>query len=303
LFVIPWKQHWIIGTTDTEWNLDLAHPAASARDVDYLLETLNPLLVRPLARTDIEGIYAGLRPLLAGESDATSRLSREHAVSESVSGLITVAGGKYTTYRIMARDTIDLVARDLPKRVPPSCTDKTQLLGAEGYWGAWNRREGMAQQSGLHTSQIEHLLTRYGALTSDLLALIRDRPELGEPLHGAPAYLAAEVVYAASHEAALHLEDVLTRRTRISVETFDRGTVAAPAAADLMGDVLGWDRQTRDREVAFYQARVAAERDSQQQHDDRSADVTRLEAPDVRLADRAEGVSILHIVDRRGDTS
>ena len=131
----------------------------------------------------------------------------------------------------------------------------------------------------------------------------RRAPELGEPLHGAPAYLAVEVVYAASHEAALHLEDVLTRRTRISVETFDRGTVAAPAAADLMGDVLGWDRQTRDREVAFYQARVAAERDSQQQHDDRSADVTRLEAPDVRLADRAEGASILHIVDRRGDTS
>jgi glycerol-3-phosphate dehydrogenase len=301
LFVIPWKRHWIIGTTDTDWNLDLAHPAASAKDVQYLLDTLNPMLDQPLERGDIEGIYAGLRPLLAEESDATSRLSREHAVSESVSGLITVAGGKYTTYRVMSRDTIDVAARELPKRVPPSCTDKTQLLGAEGYFGEWNRREATAQQSGLHVSQVEHLLTRYGSLTKDLVALIAERPELGEPLEGAPAYLAVEVVYAASHEAALHLEDVLTRRTRISVETFDRGTEAAPRAAELMGEVLGWNRETREREIACYLARVAAERDSQEQIDDRSADVTRLGAPDVRLADRRGDAPVVRLADRHGD--
>lgn len=285
LFVIPWKQHWIVGTTDTDWNLDLAHPAASARDVEYLLDTVNTVLSTPLTRNDIEGIYAGLRPLLAEEEDATSRLSREHAVSESVSGLITVAGGKYTTYRVMARDTIDLVASALPKKVPPCCTDRIPLLGADGWVGAWNRREVSARESGLHVSQVEHLLSRYGSLTSELLDRIALQPELGEPLEGAPAYLAAEIVHAASHEAALHLEDVLTRRTRISVETFDRGLGAAPAAARWMATVLGWDEATVQRELRHYQLRVEAERDSQEQLDDRSADARRLGAPDVRMGD------------------
>jgi glycerol-3-phosphate dehydrogenase len=286
LFVIPWKQHWIIGTTDSDWKLDLAHPAASARDVGYLLETLNTVLAEPLTKQDIEGIYAGLRPLLAEEDDATSKLSREHAVSEAVSGLITVAGGKYTTYRIMARDTIDLVARELPKKVPPSCTHETPLLGAEAYEAAWNRREVTARESGLHVSQLEHLLTRYGSRSSELLELIEEDPELGQPLDGAHSYLTVEIVYAASHEAALHLEDVLTRRTRISVETFDRGLRAAPIAARLMAGVLGWDEQAVAREVRNYQLRVEAERESQEQLDDLSADATRLGAPDVRMGDR-----------------
>ena len=287
LFVIPWKQHWIIGTTDSDWNLDLAHPAASARDVAYLLDTLNEVLDQPLTKADIEGVYAGLRPLLTGEDDATSQLSREHAVSESVSGLITVAGGKYTTYRVMARDTIDLVASELPKKVPESCTDESPLLGAEGYEAAWNRREESARESGLHPSQVEHLLSRYGSLTSELLALATERPELAQPLEGAPPYLAVEIAYAASHEGALHLEDVLTRRTRISVETFDRGMTAAPAAAHLMAQVLGWDDATLERELRSYALRVEAERESQQQLDDLSADATRLGAPDVRMGDRS----------------
>ncbi len=285
LFVIPWKQHWIIGTTDSDWNLDLSHPAASARDVGYLLETVNEVLAQPLTKADIEGVYAGLRPLLSGEDDATSQLSREHAVSESVSGLITVAGGKYTTYRVMARDTIDLVARELPQKVPASCTHETPLVGAEGYEAACNRRDSLAQESGLHPSQIDHLLSRYGSRIADLLALVAERPELGQPLTGATAYLAVEIVYAASHEAALHLEDVLTRRTRISVETFDRGLAAAPTAARLMGEVLGWDEAALGREVQSYALRVAAERESQEQLDDLSADATRLGAPDVRMGD------------------
>jgi glycerol-3-phosphate dehydrogenase len=298
LFVIPWKQHWIIGTTDTDWNLDLSHPAASARDVDYLLETLNAVLREPLRRADIEGIYAGLRPLLADEDDATSKLSREHAVSESVSGLITVAGGKYTTYRVMARDAVDLVASALPKKVPPSCTHETPLLGAEGYAAAWNRRETTARESGLHVTQIEHLLSRYGSLASELLALIGQRPELGRPLEGAPAYLAAEVVYAASHEAALHLEDVLTRRTRISVETFDRGLRAAPGTARLVAPVLGWNEATVQRELRHYQLRVEAERESQTQLDDQTADSKRLGAPDVRMG-YLRGPHVVDLASRR----
>ena len=289
LFVIPWKHHWIIGTTDTDWDLDLAHPAASRRDVDYLLDHVNAVLAEPLTRDDIEGVYAGLRPLLHGETDDTSELSRKHAVSQSVSGLITVAGGKYTTYRVMAKDAIDLAARGLDRRVPASCTDRTPLVGAPGYHAFHNRRQSLADESGLHVTQIEHLLTRFGSRIEEILALIADRPELGKPLVGAPSYLTAEVYYAASHEGALHLEDVLTRRTRISIETFDRGLEAAPRVAELMGEVLGWDEATRARELAHYDARVRAERESQEQPDDLGADAARLGAPDVRLGDRSGG--------------
>ncbi len=113
LFVIPWGGHWIIGTTDTDWQLDRAHPAASARDIDYLLDQVNKVLDRPLTTADIEGVYAGLRPLLSGEADSTSKLSREHAVVEPMLGLMLVAGGKYTTYRVMAADVVDRAVRRL----------------------------------------------------------------------------------------------------------------------------------------------------------------------------------------------
>lgn len=281
LFVIPWGRHWIIGTTDTDWNLDKAHPAATAADIDYILEHVNQVLAVPLTREDVEGVYAGLRPLLAGESDQTSKLSREHIVTHSVPGLVVVAGGKWTTYRIMAKDAIDAAADALDGRIPPSTTQDIALLGAEGYQAAWNKRGKIARAFGVHKVRIEHLLNRYGVLTDELLDLIRNRPELAEPLPGADDYLQAEVVYAASHEGALHLEDVLARRTRISIEAWDRGVSAAPVAAALMADVLGWDDERTEREVQNYLKRVAAERASQEQPDDASADRVRLEAPDV----------------------
>ncbi|HPG25611.1 MAG TPA: glycerol-3-phosphate dehydrogenase/oxidase, partial [Myxococcota bacterium] len=283
LFVIPWESHWIVGTTDTDWSLDLAHPAASQSDIDYLLERVNAVLSQPLRHEDIEGVYAGLRPLLRGESDATSLLSREHAVSQSVSGLITVAGGKYTTYRVMAKDVVDVAARGLEQKVPECCTDEIPLVGAAGYRADWNRREMLAEQSGLHVHAIEHLLKRYGARVHELLELVREEPALGQPLEGAPNYLAVEVHYAASHEGALHLTDALTRRTRISIETFDRGIAAARPTARIMGAILGWDEATSADEIAHYDARVRAERESQTRPDDRTADAARMGAPDVRL--------------------
>src|SRR4051794_38735641 len=118
LFVIPWGRHWIIGTTDTPWSLDKAHPAASRKDIDYVLGQVNSVLATPLERADVEGVYAGLRPLLAGERDDTSRLSREHVVAHPVPGLVVVAGGKYTTYRVMAADAVDEAGRALDFRVP-----------------------------------------------------------------------------------------------------------------------------------------------------------------------------------------
>lgn len=283
LFVIPWGRHWLIGTTDTDWNLDKAHPAATAADIDYLLKHVNKVINVPLTREDVEGVYAGLRPLLAGESDETSKLSREHIVAHSVPGLVVIAGGKWTTYRVMAKDAIDEAVAALDGRVPESTTEDIALLGAEGYQAAWNKRAKIARAFGVHKVRIEHLLNRYGTMTDELLDLIRDRPELGHPLPGADDYLEAEVVYAATHEGALHLDDVLARRTRISIEAWDRGVSAAPVAARLMGEVLGWDDARVKREVAFYLKRVTAERESQEQMSDAAADRVRLEAPDISI--------------------
>src|SRR3954470_14996526 len=200
LFVIPWGRHWIVGTTDTDWNLDKAHPAASRSDIDYVLEKVNRVLAQPLSHEDVEGVYAGLRPLLTGESEGTSQLSREHTVAVPVPGLVAVAGGKYTTYRIMARDAIDAVARGLDQAVPPSATHVTPTLGAEGFAALRNRRERLSASSGVHVARVEHLLRRYGTRIDDLLALVAERPALGEPLPGADDYLAVEVRYACSHE-------------------------------------------------------------------------------------------------------
>jgi glycerol-3-phosphate dehydrogenase len=281
LFVIPWGRHWLIGTTDTDWHLDKAHPAATAADIDYLLDHVNTILAVPLTREDVEGVYAGLRPLLAGESEQTSKLSREHLVAHSVPGLVVIAGGKWTTYRVMAKDAIDAAVDALDGKIPASATENIALLGAEGYQAAWNKRGKIARAFGVHTARIEHLLNRYGVLTDELLDLIKEDPTLAEALPGADDYIGAEVVYAASHEGALHLDDVLARRTRISIEAWDRGVSAAPVAAKLMGGVLGWDEERIEKEVSYYLTRVAAERASQEQPNDEAADRVRLEAPDI----------------------
>jgi len=283
LFIIPWRSHWIIGTTDTDWQLDRAHPAASLADIDYLLGHANSLLADPLTRDDVIGVYAGLRPLLAGESDSTSKLSREHAVASPVRGLVVIAGGKYTTYRVMAKDAVDAAIRDLDQKVPASCTEDVPLLGADGYHALWNARPLLVAETGLRDVQVEHLLNRYGSLLPELLDMIRSSPGLAHPLEGAPEYLKVEAVYAASHEGALHLDDILARRTRISIQTWDRGLAAAREVAALAAPILGWDDADVDREVEHYDKRVAAERESQDQPDDLSADAARLGAPDVRM--------------------
>ncbi|KRV46850.1 glycerol-3-phosphate dehydrogenase [Wenjunlia vitaminophila] len=281
LFVIPWGRHWIVGTTDTDWELDKAHPAASSADIDYLLEHVNSVLAVPLTRDDVEGVYAGLRPLLAGESEATSKLSREHTVGHPVPGLVVVAGGKFTTYRVMAKDAVDEAVHGLNTRVHPSITEDVPLVGAEGYAALWNARGRVAARTGLHVARVEHLLNRFGSLADEVLELIAADPRLGEPLTGADDYLRAEAVYAASHEGARHLDDVLVRRTRISIETFDRGTRCAREVAELMAPVLDWDAERIEREVDHYHKRVEAERESQRQPDDLTADAARLGAPDI----------------------
>jgi glycerol-3-phosphate dehydrogenase len=282
LFVIPWGSHWIIGTTDTDWNLDLAHPAATKADIDYILDRVNEALVTPLTHDDIDGVYAGLRPLLAGESDDTSKLSREHAVARVAPGLVAIAGGKYTTYRVMAQDAVDLAAEDIPARVSPSITEKVPLLGAEGYFALVNQTIRLGEIHGLHPYRVKHLLDRYGSLIEEVLGFAAGKPELLQPLTDAPAYLQVEVVYAAAAEGALHLEDVLARRTRIAIEYSHRGVNCAEQVARLIAPVLGWDDGEVDREVATYLARVDAEVRSQAEPDDGSADALRAAAPEAR---------------------
>ncbi len=281
LFIIPWGRHWIIGTTDTDWSLEKAHPAASVTDIDYLLEHVNSVIQSPLTREDVEGVYAGLRPLLTGESESTSKLSREHIVGHPVPGLVVVAGGKYTTYRVMAADAVDEAARSLDARVPDSCTDQVPLLGADGYRALWNQRRALAASTGIHVARIEHLLNRYGSAVHDLLTLLRENPSLAAPLPGADDYLQVEALYAVTHEGARHLDDVLARRTRISIEAWDRGVAAAPTVAALMADPLNWDEEQKQREIKHYLMRVEAERDSQTQLTDTTAEAARLGAPDI----------------------
>jgi glycerol-3-phosphate dehydrogenase len=281
LFVIPWAEHWIIGTTDTPWKLDRDHPAASSADIAYLLDQVNRVLVRPLTTDDILGVYAGLRPLLAGESDQTSRLSREHAVLSPVPGLVLVAGGKYTTYRVMAEDAVDAAVAALPG-VSASRTARLPLVGARQWADVCDKAPDIAAAAGLPEDAVERLLHRHGDRIADVLDLVREDPALGRPLTGAPAYLAAEVVHAVRAEGALHLDDVLTRRTRVSIETAHRGVESAPEVAALMAADLGWDEERTGREVRHYTARVEAERESQRMPDDRTADAARLGAPDVR---------------------
>jgi glycerol-3-phosphate dehydrogenase len=296
LFVIPWKRHWIIGTTDTDWELSKDHPAASSSDIDYILERVNGVLEVPLTRDDVEGVFAGLRPLLAGESAATSKLSREHAVAHSVPGLVVVAGGKYTTYRVMAADAVDEAVHGLEtvlgRKVGECVTERVPLVGADGYQALWNQRRTLAAQSGLAINRVEHLLERYGSLVLEVLDLVAAEPELGEPLPGAEDYLQVEAVYAVTHEGARHLDDILTRRMRISFETFDRGVAAAPHVADLVRGYLSWDVDQQERELQHYLKRVEAERESQRQPDDHTADAARKGAPDVvpvsRIAEELE---------------
>ncbi|GHD77512.1 FAD-dependent oxidoreductase [Streptomyces mirabilis] len=280
LFVIPWgDEHWIVGTTDTDWTYSKEHPAVSSGDIDYLLEHVNTVLASPLTRDDILGVYAGLRPLVSGEAEQTAKLSREHVVARLQPGLVAIAGGKFTTYRVMAEDVVDAAVRELPHSVPASSTKDVPLAGAEGYQSVVRRKTVLAKRYGLAPERVERLVERYGTLVTEVLELAAEDSTLGEPLRGAPGYLRAEIVYAATHEGVLHLDDILTRRTHIFMETKDRGLAAAEEAARLVSAPLDWDGARVDEEIYRYRQRVEAEQEAGRQPNDRRADAARMRAP------------------------
>jgi glycerol-3-phosphate dehydrogenase len=262
LFFIPWGQHWIVGTTDTDFTGDRAEPAAAEADVEYILAAANRVLARPLTRADVIAVYAGLRPLVTSVdngSKPTTKLSREHVVDVPLPGLASIAGGKFTTYRLMARDVIDAAVAGFGREVPGSVTDRVPLLGADGLVAVQPAAGRLAEDYGVSPAAVEHLLGRYGTLAEELLNLIRSDAALARPLAEGHPYLRVEVAYAVTHENALHVEDVLMRRTRLFIESADAGASAAADVAAIMGRLLGWGRRRRAAETRRYLNLIAAE--------------------------------------------
>jgi glycerol-3-phosphate dehydrogenase len=257
LFVIPWEDHWIVGTTDTAYRGDKDAPTAEREDVDYLLGEVNKVLAKPLSRADVVGVYAGLRPLAADGSGDTTKASRKHVVAQPEPGLTVVTGGKLTIYRKMAEDAVD---RAFAGRAPPSRTRAMPLLGAERYVETQAGRRELARRMRLPVGQVDRLLGRYGDEVETLASMVAAERALARPIPGAPGYLAVEARYAATHEGALHLEDVLMRRTRIAIETADGGAAAAEPVAHLVAPALGWDTARIGAEVAAYRKAIERER-------------------------------------------
>lgn len=266
VFVVPWGDFTFIGTTDTDYDGPLTDPQCTPEDVDYLIGAINGAITEPITTDDVVGTWAGLRPLVkATGSGRTADLSRRHSVVHSDTGVVTVTGGKLTTYREMAEDTIDhLLAEILDhpsvhsrvRRKSP--TRKLALRGAAGYAGLVDHPNDAS--TGVDTDTVTNLANRYGGEAHTVLAMIATDPKLAEPVIDGLPYLVGEVVYAVRYEMATTVDDVLSRRTRARLLLRDRSAEAAAVVADLMGDELGWDTARRHREAEAYRADVERER-------------------------------------------
>lgn len=261
LFVIPWEDKWIVGTTDTEYNGDRNEPLANRDDIDYILAQANRVLEPQLRYEDIIGVYAGLRPLVSKKADAsTTKLSREHTVDRPAPGFVSIAGGKYTTYRVMAEDVIDLAGKELHKEVRESTTDGLPIVGADGYNALVQQVSLISAETHLSESTVVHLLNRYGSLMSEILQLIAQDSSLSKPLGGGLPYLRAEIHYAVSHEGARSVEDVVARRTRISFEAHENGAALLEDIADIIAPLLDWNRKQRAESIDRYRVILERER-------------------------------------------
>ena len=262
LFLIPWGDKWIVGTTDTPYDGDRAKPLATQEDVQYILDQANRVLEPKLKSEDILGVFAGLRPLVANNSkSATTKLSREHTVDRPAPGFVSLAGGKYTTYRVMAKDAVDLAVLDLRRIVSESVTEKLPLIGADGYFALEQQVVQIASENNLSEATVRHLLDRYGSLISEILEIVAADESMAERLIPDLPYIKAEILHAASHEGALSVEDVLLRRTRISFEASDSGLSAANEVAEIIGNVLQWSAADRKESVQAF-AQVIQEEES-----------------------------------------
>jgi glycerol-3-phosphate dehydrogenase len=250
LFALPWGRRWLIGTTDTEFDEDPGAVRADFRDVDYLIEQANRWFQRPLTRDDVLGVYAGVRPLVTEPgAAATASISREHVVFNPTPGLLAIGGGKYTTYRVMAKDAVDAVIREGGFPHVECTTDTIPLVGAEGFAEMWAAREQLAGEAGLPVDLMEGLLRRHGGHSQYVLDLIAQEPPLAERLDPASGYLLAEVVTAVEREAASTLADILIRRTRVALEVGDGGAAAAQRATEVLVRHCGWDAGSLEQQI------------------------------------------------------
>ena len=261
LFVIPWDGLWLVGDTDNEWQGDESKVTASASDIMELLARLNSILRITVTPNQVIGVYAGIRPLVARASKKnTTELSRKHLVGSPAPGLTIISGGKYTTYRRMAKDVIDEVAKCLlPGKVPQSQTENLSLVGATGYGELLTSVERISSFENLSAETVRRLIDRYGDCFNAIVGIIRERPDLRQPLGPGISVIKAEVVYACVAEGALHIDDVLERRTRISIQTRDRGCCVVEEVARLMGESLGWTDDVINAEISAYRERSRQE--------------------------------------------
>jgi glycerol-3-phosphate dehydrogenase len=244
LFALPWGRRWLIGTTDTDFDADPGQVSADAADVEYLIEQANRWFTRQLTPDDVLGVYAGVRPLVTESgAAATAKLSREHVVFHPAPGLLAIAGGKYTTYRVMASDAVDAAMREAGSVHVDCTTDSVELVGAGQFAELWAQRESIADEAGLSVELTEGLLRRHGDRVWDVLDLIRDDAQLGRRIDPATGYVVAEAVAAVLHEAATTVGDILLRRTRLALEVGDGGRAAARSLVEPLVRYCGWDAE------------------------------------------------------------
>ena len=268
VFVVRWGNSTYIGTTDTDYTGDVDEPMCTRDDVEYLLRAINGAIEGTITADDITGTWAGLRPLVKSAGSArTADLSRMHKVRRSDSGVISINGGKLTTYREMAADTVDEVVEELGDRAPKglhrrSRTRKLALRGAKGFEAART-----LSAPGLDQAAIDHLVGRHGGETSVIVAMVEADPSLAEPLVDGLPEVRAEAVYAARHEMVSTLDDILSRRTRARLLEGEATAAAAESVAALVAPELGWSDQERNAQVEAFRAAVAAELDAAGLHD------------------------------------
>ncbi len=250
-FMVPWPRHWLIGTTDHPFHGDVDRVSASAAEVDEILGTLNGALDTVITRDDIVGTYAGLRPLIApSDAGSTVKVSRDHRVSVEGDGLVRVSGGKYTTYRVMARDAVDAVLGD-QARDRPSGTGNLPIRGAAARSGLDALGARLATEPGIDDEAARSLVDRHGTDALDVLKLGREH-DLVRPLVDGHPFLEAEIAWAAEQEMALSLDDLLARRVRLAPVLRDRGAAITRRVAAIAGHVLGWDATRQAAEVTAY---------------------------------------------------
>jgi glycerol-3-phosphate dehydrogenase len=263
MFAIPWGRQTILGTTDTAYDGPLDVVAIEESDVAYILDACNALFPGELTTGDVVGAWAGCRPLLRnGSGDGTGDLSRRHALSEGPTGLLTITGGKLTTYRRMAKDVVDRVV-DRDGRRARCRTDEISLGCARPFESVVSEVGDALRLVGVVRDveeTAETLVRQHGEAASSVLALAADSASLAEPLSPAATHLFAEVVYAARHEGAATLEDVLARRTRLSLRARDAALPAAARAASLLAAETGRDEAWAAAQVTAYEAAVRQER-------------------------------------------